>query len=106
MNRRQFGFGASAALLASQAKAQLFFNPATLGSKASFPAGAVGLWFADQYSSSNKAIPNQLGNSMQPNLFRCSRRLFNNANFWGPGSLTVVDNAVTAPAGSTEASTL
>lgn len=107
MNRRQFGIGAgaSAALLASGAKAQ-FFNPVAPGFKATFPTGAVGLWFADQYSSSNKAIPNQINSAPLPNLTRCPRRQFNNINFWVPGSLTVVDNAATAPDGSNDASTI
>jgi lysophospholipase L1-like esterase len=68
--------------------------------------GAVGVWFGDQYCSVAKAVPNALaatGPSL--NMFRGSRRVFANTEFWGVTSTTCTDSAATAPDGSNDAST-
>lgn len=78
-----------------------------LGMAPSMPSGALGIWYMDQYSSTEKATPNVLdAGAKSSNLFRASRRLFNNIEFWGKVSTTVVDASSTAPDASSDASTL
>jgi lysophospholipase L1-like esterase len=71
------------------------------------PAGALGIWYADQWDAATNAVPNAvLGNALKTNLFRGSRRLFSNTSVWLKSGITATDDAATAPDGSSDASTL
>jgi hypothetical protein len=69
--------------------------------------GAIGVWYADQYSSTTKAIPNKAAAS-QPssNFLRAPRRLFSNASWWSGSGTTIVDDAVAGSDGIVDASTV
>jgi hypothetical protein len=74
---------------------------------ASMPAGALGIWYADDYDAATNAVPNSaLSNAPVANIFRGSRRLFANDVMWNSGLVTATDDAVTDPDGGTEASTV
>ena len=82
-----------------------------VGGGAVLPAGAIGVWYADQYSATpSPRIPNEITkatNTPSANLMAPGRRLFANNNIWSTGgTITRTDNAATAPDGATEASTL
>jgi hypothetical protein len=87
---------------------QIYALSTTTAPPPSLPSGAIGVWYADTYSSSSGTIPNSAsGVSTTPyNLFRASRRLFNNVTFWSGAGTTIVDNAAVGPDGSNDASTL
>lgn len=72
---------------------------------------AIGVWYADEYQSSPRPqiLNTNSAVAASANLLTASRRLFDGGTydaFWLGSSTTVVDDAVTAPDGSTEASTL
>jgi len=74
------------------------------------PAGALGIWYADQAitTGGNPVIPNLLSAVAVPkNLMRAPRRVFSVAvgGFWRSISVVVVDNNVVGPDGLTQAST-
>lgn len=80
-------------------------------SSATLPAGALGVWYADQYQSTPRPyIPNEITkatNTPSANLMAPGRRLFANAQIWSTsGTITRTDNAATAPDASNDASTL
>lgn len=70
------------------------------------PAGAVGVWYMDQYQSSPRPyVPNSVAaRPVSANLLQAPRRLFNNTQFYGKTQATVTDLAATAPDGSNDAS--
>lgn len=78
---------------------------------AGMPAGAVGLWYMDQHTSTPRArIPNAAaaGGSAPTNLLIGSRRLFSNnygLNLWTPPA-SFTDSGLAAPDGTTDASVL
>ena len=85
--------------------------PAALsgGAAVALPDGAVGAWYASDYQATpRRVIPNAVSSTaVSQNLLAYSRRQFNNTIYWQKlGTLTVTDDAATAPDGSTEASTL
>ena len=83
--------------------------PAALLGGLSLPTGAVGAWYADQYSASpRRVIPNALSSSaVSQNLFPAPRRLFANSNFYATTAATVTDDAAAGPDGTSgEASTV
>lgn len=66
------------------------------------PTGAIGVWYADQYSGSDHPyVPNALSAlPVSKNLFGPPRRLFANTAFWGNlASVTVTDGAGTSQDG-------
>lgn len=68
--------------------------------------GAVGVWYASQYDATSFAVPNALASSpLSTNLLRAPRRIFTNSSFWSNSGITIVDEATTAPDGTSEAST-
>lgn len=71
------------------------------------PLGAVGMWYADEYSATPRPhVPNAMTASpVSANIYANSRRVFNNSEFWNKGGMTIVDYAATAPDGSNDAST-
>ena len=84
------------------------WNVTTVAS--ALPAGALGVYYANQYSAATKAIPNAAtATAVEGNLLRAPRRLFNNTGFWGAtnkSGVTIADEVVTANDGSSDASTL
>lgn len=72
------------------------------------PAGALGIWYADQYQSTpRKAVPNSISaNAVSQNLISAPRRRFHDGTYWLTNGNTVVDSAATAPDGSSDASTV
>lgn len=76
-------------------------------SPAALPAGAVGVWYMNRYTTDPRPlVPNSLASiDVSSDLFGAPRRLFNNATMWGGGAGTIADDAATAPDGSMEAST-
>lgn len=74
--------------------------------RASMPAGALGIWYADQYSAANHNVPNAVA-ATQPttNILRAPRRL-NSAAYYQTDSATLTPNAAVGPDSLTEAYTL
>ena len=77
------------------------------GGPKGLPAGAIGVWFASDYSTANRqAIPNALGTkATDKNIMTGPRRVFSAtsgaAKFWFCANCTSTDCAVAAPDGST-----
>jgi hypothetical protein len=77
----------------------------------SLPAGAIGVWYADQYQSTpRKYIPNEVTKlSVTPsaNLLAGPRRVFNNNDIWGTfGTVTRADVDTTFSDASGDVSTI
>lgn len=73
------------------------------------PAGAVGVWYADEYTTSPRPlVPNSL--SAVPttgvSLWPVSRRLFSNNFLWFKSGITAADSGLTGPDGLSDASLL
>ena len=80
------------------------------GTSASLPAGALGVWYASNYTASPRPyIPNEITkatNTPSANLLAGPRRVFANTGVWQTsGTVTITDDAATAPDASNEAST-
>lgn len=75
---------------------------------AKLPAGAIGIWYADQYvETPRRAIPNAaVSSSPSQSIIAIPRRLFNNTNCFVKVGVTVTDENATAPDDTTSASTL
>ena len=72
------------------------------------PTGAIGAWYAENYSSSpRRVVPNSAsGTAVSANLFPAPRRQFANTIYWTTaGSVTLTDGAATAPDSSSDATT-
>jgi len=72
------------------------------------PTGAIGEWYAENYSSSpRRVVPNSAsGTAVSANLFPAPRRQFANSIYWTTnGTITFSDASVTAPDGSSDATT-
>lgn len=80
------------------------------GAALTLPDGITRLWLASDYTTSQrKSIPNALGTgTTDGNILSMPRRGFTCSALWpwNRGNCTITDNAVAAPDGSTEASTL
>lgn len=74
----------------------------------SLPSGALGVWSFDQYSASpSPHVPNTVvADPVAANLFRASRRMFANSEWWHPLNLTAVDDAAAGADGIGDASTI
>lgn len=71
------------------------------------PSGALGIWYADEYDASARAIPNNaVPAALSLNIIRGSRRLFDNANFWYKLNTAAVDLAATGADSTQSASTM
>lgn len=71
------------------------------------PPDALGLWFMDRYSAAQRCTPNALdATPPSKNLFRASRRLFSRTDLWSALNCTISDASVTAPDGTSDASTI
>lgn len=72
------------------------------------PSGALGLWYADQYSASPVPhIPNDLATQLiNPSLLLGGRRLFSKVVLWSPLGCTVTDLAGLSHDGLTDATRL
>jgi len=82
---------------------------ALTGGTIALPTGAVGAWYADQYSANpRRYIPNALSSSaVSQNLFPAPRRLFANTIYYASTALTITDDAAAGPDGTSgEASTI
>jgi len=77
------------------------------GGGSSMPAGALGIWYADAYTTTpRKVIPNSVtATPVSTNLGPPPRHLFNGSE-WQRTNAVVVDDAVTGPDGLTSASTV
>jgi lysophospholipase L1-like esterase len=71
------------------------------------PEGALGIWYASDYDAATNSVPNAvLSNTPSANYLRGSRRLFSRDTNWVANGATLTDAGLTAPDGSSEASTL
>jgi len=67
----------------------------------SLPSGAIGVWYADQYDSSTKAIANSAASEpLSSNILRAPRRQFGQNYYWSRQNITVTEG-VTNPLDST-----
>jgi hypothetical protein len=76
---------------------------------AGMPAGALGIWYADQFSTARRAVvPNAVSTAPTSyNLLAAPRGMFTDIYYWHKiGSPTVADNVATSSDGTLRASTL
>lgn len=79
------------------------------GGAPAMPAGAVGIWYMDEYQSAPRPyIPNAVaGTPLVNNLFTGSRGLFaSSKSFWFQTAATVTDDAAAGPDGAPFAATV
>lgn len=110
MRRRDFIAGAITAG-AMRGRGQVALPPfqGSHVAQGGLPSGAWGVWYADQYvSSARKYIPNAVGATTAPvSKWGATRRSFSDQFFWNnSNSVTVTDDAGTAPDSTNEASSV
>lgn len=68
---------------------------------ASLPAGAIGVWYASDYDSTKKVVPNSLSSAAKSsNILRAPRRQMGEAYYWGGQNCTITEG-ITNPLDST-----